>query len=231
MIHRILRWPLSLIPREAEVPILRGPLRGKKWVVGAGPHACWVGTYEVDRLRAFAAATGAGNAVYDIGANVGIYSLLASSCVGPSGIVYAFEPQERNLQFLRRHMTLNHVENCEIFAAALSNSEGTRRFAAAHWESSMGRLSAEGELVVPSTTLDACIYGEKRLRPPNILKIDVEGGELEVLEGANRVLMEFHPAVFLEVHGTELHAQCRALLAGKGYRLEEAYGRITATTF
>ncbi len=47
LLAKILRSPLSIIPPETEVRILRGPLRGKKWIVGAGPNACWVGTYEV----------------------------------------------------------------------------------------------------------------------------------------------------------------------------------------
>jgi FkbM family methyltransferase len=229
LLHKILRWPLLLIPAEAEVRILRGPLRGKKWIVGAGPHAYWAGTYEVDRLREFAAAATPGSAIYDVGAHVGIYSLLASMRVGPSGMVYAFEPQERNLAYLHRHITLNHVQNCVILPSAVCNSEGTRRFSATPWDFSMGRLSPEGEILVPSTSIDNCVYGEKRFRPPNILKIDVEGAELEALEGASRALAEFHPTIFLEIHGTELHALCRAFLIAKGYLLEEAYARMTAT--
>ena len=85
LLAKILRLPLSLIPPESEVRIVRGPLLGKKWVVGAATHACWTGTYEVDRLRAFAQAISQGVTVYDVGANVGIYSLLASSRVAATG--------------------------------------------------------------------------------------------------------------------------------------------------
>jgi hypothetical protein len=74
---KILRLPLSLIPREAEVRILRGPLRGMKWIKGSGPNAYWFGTFEVARVRAFANRVTQGAVVYDVGANVGIYSLLA----------------------------------------------------------------------------------------------------------------------------------------------------------
>ena len=59
--------------------------------------------------------------------------------------------------------------------------------------------------------------------------IDVEGAELEVLHGASRALSEFHPKIFLEIHGTQLHSDCRAFLAEKGYSIEEKYGRLTAT--
>ena len=93
----------------------------------------------------------------------------------------------------------------------------------------MARLSEDGGILVASTTLDSCIYGETRLRPPDIIKIDVEGAELEVLEGASRALAEFHPVVFLEIHGTQLHADCRAFLLARGYRIEDGYGQLTAS--
>lgn len=97
LLAKIVRLPLSLIPCGAEVRVLRGPLRGMRWIKGSGPNACWFGTYEVSRLRTFANLIGDGAVVYDVGANVGIYSLLASLRAGPSGRVYAFEPLERNL--------------------------------------------------------------------------------------------------------------------------------------
>ena len=62
LLAKILRLPLSLIPRETEVRILRGPLRGMKWIKGAGPNASWFGTYEVSRVRAFASMVAKGAA-------------------------------------------------------------------------------------------------------------------------------------------------------------------------
>jgi FkbM family methyltransferase len=229
LLAKILRLPLALIPPDAEVRILRGPLRGMKWIKGAGPNAYWFGTYELARISAFANMVAEGAVVYDVGANVGIYSLLASLRAGPSGNVYAFEPLERNLQHLRRHIAMNNVQNCTVFEEAVCNEEGTRSFSAAAHESSMARLSPDGEMQAPSTTLDSSIYGARRLRPPNIIKIDVEGAELEVLEGAHRALAEFHPAIFLEIHGTQLHADCRAFLSKRGYHIEEAYAQMIAT--
>jgi FkbM family methyltransferase len=229
LLAKFLRLPLSLIPPETEVRVLSGPSRGKKWIKGAGPNSHWVGTYERARVRDLTNATNRGAVVYDVGANVGVYSLLASLRVGPSGKVYAFEPVERNLRYLRRHVALNDLQNCTVMEMAVSNTEGTRSFSAAAFESSMARLSPEGELSVPSTTLDICVYGEKRLRPPDIIKIDVEGAELEVLEGASRVIGEFRPTIFCEIHGTQLHVGCRSFLQAKGYRVTEAYGQLTAS--
>jgi FkbM family methyltransferase len=228
ILSKIMRWPFSLIPSETEVRILRGPIRGMKWIKGSGPNAYWAGTYEVVRMREFADTIKQGNVVYDVGANVGIYSLYASFVVGTSGWVYAFEPLERNLRYLRKHFALNNLQNCMVLESAVSNSEGSLAFSAADWTPSMAHLSANGEMTVPSTTLDICIYGEKRLKPPNVLKIDVEGAEFEVLSGATRAITEFHPTVFLEIHGTELHRDCREFLLAKGYSVEEGYGQLTA---
>jgi FkbM family methyltransferase len=229
LLGKILRLPLALIPRESTIRILRGPLRGLKWTVGASSHGCWAGTYEVDSLAAFAAAIAPGASVYDVGANVGIYTLLASRKAGPSGKVYAFEPLERNLRYLHGHVDMNQLQNCVILEVAVSDKEGTQRFSAASWHHCMGRLAAEGESEIPTVTLDGCIYGEKQFRPSNVIKIDVEGAELQVLQGASRALSEYHPSVFLETHGDQLHRDCSKFLAAKGYRLKEEYGRITAT--
>jgi FkbM family methyltransferase len=229
MLSKILRWPLSLLPPETEVRILRGSLRGKKWIRGAGPNAYWFGRYEVDRLREFSDALRPGYVVYDVGANVGIYALHASFAVGDSGWVYAFEPLERNLQYFRKHVSLNRVANCTIVESAVCSQEGTLAFSAAPWQASMARLSPDGEISVPCTTLDICIFGKKRFRPPNVVKIDVEGAEVEVLQGATRTITEFHPIIFLEVHGPELHRDCRDFLLAKGYTVKEGYGQLTAT--
>src|SRR5216684_4308319 len=137
---KILRLPLSLIPREAEVRILRGPLRGMKWIKGSGPNAYWFGTYEVARVRAFANTVTQGAVVYDVGANVGIYSLLASLRAGRSGMVYAFEPLERNLQHLRRHITLNNLQNCAVLEEAVCNEEGTRSSPARKYAKSLSTI-------------------------------------------------------------------------------------------
>jgi len=77
-----------------------------------------------------------------------------------------------NVRYLLQHVALNRLENCSVLVTAASDTDGMLKFSAASWESSMGRLSAEGELEVPSVTLDPCVYGERRLRPPNVMKID-----------------------------------------------------------
>jgi FkbM family methyltransferase len=229
LVGKIVRIPLSLIPAESEVRVLRGQLRGMKWIKGAGPNAYWVGTYEVRRMRAFRNAIMSGAVIYDVGANVGIYSLVASRAAGPAGMVYSFEPLPRNLAYLRRHVAINNLQNCQIVEKAVCDRQGTLAFATVAFSASMAHLSPDGEVLVPSTTLDACVYGEARLRPPNILKIDVEGAEMGVLRGAAHTITEFRPTIFLEIHGTQLHADCKRFLLDHGYSVEDSYGELTAT--
>ena len=84
ILGRIVLLPLRLIPREAVVPILRGRLRGKKWIAGSSNHGWWLGTYET-RMRLLMERTIAEHSVvFDVGAHV-FYTLLASVLVGPEG--------------------------------------------------------------------------------------------------------------------------------------------------
>lgn len=227
-LSKLIRWPLSLIPNGAQVRVLRGPLRGQKWIVGAGPNACWIGNYEVAQLRSIESALGPGAVFYDVGANVGVFTLLAGTRVGAGGCVCSFEPLPRNLHYLRLHVALNHLQNCVVFDKAVCDRVATLQFSAKDWEPSMARLSPRGELSVTATTLDACVYGDAPIRPPNVVKIDVEGAELDVLKGAMRTLSEFHPTLFIEVHGEQLHWDCHAFLEARGYKVEDEYGRLRA---
>ncbi len=88
----VIRAPLSLVPRGAVVPVLTGPMKGARWVVGAGTNGCWLGTYEPRTRHWLQAVLGRGRVFFDIGANVGFFTLLASRIVGEEGAVVAFEP-------------------------------------------------------------------------------------------------------------------------------------------
>ena len=161
------------------MPILQGPLRGKKWIVGSSNHGCWLGSYEHDKQIKFQNALGPGQVVYDIGAHVGFYTLLASLGVGAIGRVYSFEPLPRNLLYLRKHIELNHAENCEVIDAAVADSDGSTRFDSAR-PASMGWLSENGNLEVRVVSIDS-LAENKQVLPPDIMKIDVEGAEFPVL--------------------------------------------------
>jgi FkbM family methyltransferase len=214
---RVIRIPLDLLPRNALIPVVRGPLRGYRWVIGSGNHGYWLGTYENDTASFFASLIKHGDVVYDIGANVGYYTLLASKRVGPQGRVVAFEPLSRNLGYLRRHIEANRCHNVTIMGAAVSRSTGQMSFEMTP-NASMGKLSDEGGETVDTLALDECIE-TRGLPEPTHLKIDVEGGEEDVLLGASRLLQRVGPVVLLAIHSRALNDACCRILKGSGYHL------------
>lgn len=104
----------KIIPKQAIVPILQGKLRGKRWIVCSYGPSCWLGIYEYEKRVLFEKLVKRGDIVFDIGAHVGFYTLLASELVGKNGKVLAFEPLPRNLSYLKRHLKLNNCQNVEI---------------------------------------------------------------------------------------------------------------------
>jgi FkbM family methyltransferase len=217
LLRRLIRWPLRCLPRQAVVPIVCGRLRGKRWVVGAGPHGYWAGIYEAEKQRLLQRFVRRGDCVFDVGANAGFFTLLASELVGPGGQVVAFEPLPRNVAYLQRHLRMNRVSNVRLCAAAVGDAAGTALFTIAG-HPSMGSLSARGTLPVHVVTLDDFV-DNKRLRPPQVIKIDVEGAEAAVLRGAAEILTRHKPHILLSGHGTAQQLACAALLADLGYEL------------
>jgi FkbM family methyltransferase len=223
LLGKLLRVPLRLIPRGMVVPILQGTLRGKKWTVGSATHGCWLGSYEHAKQKALQRQIKAGFVVYDIGANVGFYSLLASVIVGKTGNVYSFEPFPENLRELRKHLEMNHIANCTVIDAAVSCADGEATFDASG-DRCMGHLAESGSLRVKTVTLDGMV-SRKEILPPDLMKIDIEGAEFECLQGASRVIQEYRPIIFLATHGKEVHSACSEALTKWNYRLTSLDGK------
>lgn len=217
LIGRVLRAPLRLIPRNAVVPILQGPLCGKKWIAGSSNHGCWIGSYEHDKQSALQHAIKPGDVIYDIGANVGFYTLLSSVLTGNDGHVYAFEPLPGNLQDLRKHIEINHLHNCTVIEAAIADKDGEAHFDPTPYRSH-GRLLATGTMVVRTIALDS-LLAQGSTRPPSLMKIDIEGAEVDCLRGATETIAKFRPIIFLATHSADLHAACVRMLMGWSYDL------------
>jgi FkbM family methyltransferase len=222
---RLLRLPLALIPKGMVVRILQGKLRGYRWIATASTHGCWLGSYELPKQSKFIALLEEKSIVYDVGANVGFYTLLASACVGSRGKVFAFEPLPENVALLQQHKELNCCPNVEVHPCAISDQSGKLRFQ--HGECcETGQLSENGDLEVSAVSLDDFIYAMGN-PVPDFVKIDVEGAEFHVLRGAARLIKERPPIIFLACHSDQLHATCADLLTSMGYRLERVDGKPT----
>ena len=205
---RLARWPLKIIPRKMVVPILSGPNRGLWWVSGSLTHGCWLGWYEKPCAEFVASQICPGMVAFDVGANVGYYTLLLSRGVGPQGRVIAFEPNPINVAHLKEHLRLNKIGNVEIVEAAVSDREGTAFFSG---EGSMGKLSQTG---APIKTVKLDTYPR-----PDFIKMDIEGEETAALRGSARILAERHAVWFIAVHGSTVRVEISALLTSQNFTL------------
>jgi FkbM family methyltransferase len=216
LLGKISRYPLRVLPGAMAVPILQGPLRGKKWIVGSQRHAFWLGSYETHMQKLIAREVKPDSVFYDVGANVGFYTLLASILVGP-GKVFAFEPLPANVAYLHKHLALNAAENVKVFELAICNQVGVAFFEQEE-TGAMGRLQEKGGLRVFTATLDSLLE-ERRLPPPNYIKMDIEGAETKALAGAVLCFQRFRPTLFLATHGRQIHQECCDLLRSWNYEL------------
>lgn len=144
-----------------------------------------------------------GDCVLDIGANIGYYTLLLSRLVGSSGAVLAVEPHPDNFRLLCQNLRLNRVDNVWVAQLALADTEGNAHLevsAASNWHSLMQDKSRPGAKVisVPTSTVDRLreLWG----RPIHLLRMDTEGYEAHILQGAKRTIAEDRPAMVVEVH-------------------------------
>lgn len=170
-----------------------------------------------------------GQTVVDAGAHIGIFTLMAARRVGPTGRVLAFEPSPHTQETLRRNLSLNGLPWVKLHPVALSDAEGTAPFfvAADGVENpvadSLQASPNRAQVRVRVRRLDA-VLAEEGITSVDLLKIDVEGAELRLMDGApqalaraQRVVMEVHPP---EVDPAEVRRRFEAL----GYSCRIATG-------
>src|SRR4051794_18043192 len=146
-----------------------------------------------------------GQVAIDIGCHKGAYTYWMRRSVGASGTVYAFEPQPKQIAYLREAFSAMRYDNVELVPVAVSDRSGQMMLhvpaMSSHFASLEPRSEERGtrnEMVVDVTTLDDFFESTKRRRPPTFLKIDVEGHELSVLNGARRTLEHNLPTILVE---------------------------------
>jgi FkbM family methyltransferase len=223
-IKRLLRAPLHFIPPGLQVPVIRGPLQGKRWIVGSSINRCWLGTYDREESNLMKQHLRPGGVCFDIGAQAGYHTLYAASMVGPTGRVFAFEPAPRNIANIRKHVAMNRLSNVTVVEAAVSDCNGIAHFDIAGSAVS-GHLSSEGGLAVRTISLDEEIESDA-LPEADYIKIDAEGAELKILQGARKLLARRHPTLSVETHQwlpafPTVREDCIQFLSELGYTLAE----------
>jgi FkbM family methyltransferase len=223
--RRFVRWLSGRVLPRLAYPVICGPLRGTRFILGAaagegGGASVYVNRVEPQKTRALLEILRPGQIVFDIGANVGYYTLLASKQVGPSGRVFAFEPFVRNISYLQRHVALNGADNVTVIPVACAERSFLAPFVAGadcatgHLKSSVQPDDGRSEFVA-TIAVDEVVRKSGVI--PDVLKVDVEGAEEQVLRGAAKTLAMAHPIVLLGVHSQALRSVCTDYLLALGY--------------
>ncbi len=194
-----------------------------RWIADSSTRSFWLGFWELENQRLFASHLRRRDVVYDVGAHVGLYTLLSSVKVGAEGHVYAFEPSARNVHYLRQHIELNRLDNCTIVDAAVSDRSGWQHFEPTIHDTA-GYVSETGPMTVRTLALDEFLWAEHGMRPPNAIKINAEGAEMDILRGGRRIVDKFSPLIFLSTHSDAVDRQCCDFLFSAGYRLQRLAG-------
>lgn len=200
------------------VRIASGVNQGMRWSVVTSGRGYGSGMFGKQRLQVLDALLQPGDCCWDVGAHKGFVTLAASRMVGPEGTVVAAEPAARNRWFLERHIEWNAIDNVVTVPAALSGERGHAAFGGRG--DSLAYALGHGNETVAVRTLPG-IAEERALPLPDVLKIDAEGEEAAILEGAGNALRS-DAAVLLSVHGRRMHAACTHTLRARGFLIVES---------
>jgi len=145
----------------------------------------------------------------DVGTHLGYYTCIASKFM-PNGIIYGFEMDELNYLLAKKNLKLNECKNVHIYHAAVANSSGvvrylrkTRRPSPIFSISTSVLREKNGHLItVKSITLDDFFKYKETM--PDVIKIDVEGAEMKVMEGMKHLIKHVNLKLFVEVHPMKL---------------------------
>jgi FkbM family methyltransferase len=219
------------------VTIPSGQGAGLRFHPGESNPAYALGTNEMPVQEAFAQRLKPGDVFFDIGANVGFFTVIGARLVGANGFVYAFEPLPENVQRARANVEANAFSNVRILDAAVSDHSGMGELMVAGYVGGSALATAErppdvkGVLPVRLVTIDELV-AQNEIRPPQVVKIDVEGAEIEVLFGMAHTLDTCRPVVVFEIDDQSQEAydlkykSCLAFLEQHGYQvstLENSY--------
>lgn len=202
LIRKVLRFLLRtasiFFPKEPT--IRQSTYLGIPLIVWANEHIgrriILSGTFEKGEINKIRELVSEGDVCIDVGSNIGTHAIVLGKVVGQSGKVYAFEPNRGNALLVELNAHLNNLHNIFVQRLPVSASLGQRLVRAAgmrdssldHYmaASNPADIEQEGDLSHRSTTLDH--FCDSLGMEPNFIKVDVEGGELQVLLGARHIL-------------------------------------------
>ncbi|HEY9622712.1 MAG TPA: FkbM family methyltransferase [Crinalium sp.] len=191
--------------RNQNLVIQRGLGEGLRFNAGNANAGYILGTSEPGMQVAMQELLWPQMTFYDIGAGVGFFSIIAAALA--EGTVVCFEPLAMNVKRIQHNARLNRLKNLIIKAEAIGKEDGETEFNVAG-QLSLSKLAKLGSpaqlretISVPIRRLDTAIASDQ-LPPPGLIKIDVEGAELDVLQGAIETLKTHRPMLLIELHNT-----------------------------
>lgn len=201
--------------------VLKGPLKGfKLFVSNNSQYAPLVGNWEPVSQYIFSKLIKDGQTVFDLGANIGIHTMLFSKLVGNIGRVVAFEPLNDNYIELEKNIQINQLKNVILEKFALTDKKGVAVFHLGkhNTQGSLHTLGNEKDesIVVNTETLGNYIENSNMI--PDFIKIDVEGAESKVIEGAIHFFSKHHPTLFIETHSETNEETIRNFFKQKNFR-------------
>jgi FkbM family methyltransferase len=211
----VIRQLLDPLTERIPVPILGGVNRGRWWNLASSGSGYATGRRAHEQMSVLEQLIRPGEVVWDVGAHHGCVTLLAAARVQPHGWVYAFEPGKQNNRILRRHVRWNRLQNVTVEDRALAAYTGVARFGGGT-TSKMHALGGGDDEVAVATGVSLVQAGA--VRAPTFVKIDVEGAEGDVLEGALPVLPS-SALILLAVHSATADQACTRLLREQGFTL------------
>ena len=177
---------------------------GLRFDPGASNSAYATGDNELPVQRALVSVLRPGDVVLDVGANVGFLTVIMARLVGSAGHVYAFEPVPANAALIRRNARRNGFRHVTVLEQAVAAQAGRAELVLAAYSGGAALASADrppdavDSIDVEVVTVDIAV-ADGRVRSPQLVKIDVEGAELAVLEGMTRTIGDARPIVLCEV--------------------------------
>lgn len=160
-----------------------------------------LGIYEYKKMKLFKKLVKPNMTILDIGVNKGYFSLLSAKLMKDKGNILSFEPDPDNCKWIKKSIAANNYKSIRLFQIALFNKNGKKTFfkGAKSGHHSLIKNSGLGSTTIQTQKLDDFI-DEENITKINLIKIDVEGADIEVLEGAQKLLKNQSPKLIIDIH-------------------------------
>jgi len=207
-----------------------GPIRGRKLFMSPqiSPRM-WFGIDEPWIAQLCKSQLRQNSVVYDIGAHIGYTTVLFAHYLNGTGAVHAFEILPSTAELLQNTVEANQFQNVVIHAVGLGAEEAIQQLTIGSTAmTSIRAAKREGQRTECCKVVMLDTYRRERGLPrPDLMKVDIEGAEIQFLQGSLELIDECQPTMIIEFHSKDLLQQGYSLLTSLGYQLHNEHGELT----